>query len=116
MDHTNTSPDHWGLGGLRGTTAGLAAVVLIILNLLDALFTLTFLQLNVAQEVNPLMRWAYETSPLSFVLAKVAMVQLAVLLLGMNRHLRAAQMVEAAGAMLYTGVLFHHLVCLSQIR
>jgi len=93
----------------------MAAIALIVLNLLDAIFTLTFLQLNVAQEVNPLMRWAYEASPLSFVLAKVAMVQLAVLLLGMNRHLRAAQVVEAAGAMLYTGVLFHHLLCLSQL-
>ena len=108
--------DDWGFDGLRGTAVGAGAIALIVLNLLDALFTLTFLQLNVAREVNPLMRWAYAFSPLTFVLAKVAMVQLAVLLLGLNRHLRAAQLVETAGAVLYTGVLFHHLLCLSQLR
>ena len=37
-----------------------ASVALLVLNLLDGLFTLIFLQLGVAEELNPLMRLAYE--------------------------------------------------------
>jgi hypothetical protein len=53
---------------------------------------------------------------LSFALAKLVMVQLAVLLLGLNRHLRAAKAVEMGGAALYAVVVAHHLACLLQLQ
>jgi hypothetical protein len=62
-----------------------AAVLLLILNLLDGLFTLTYLQMDLAEELNPLMRVAYEHSPLSFMASKVAIVSLGLTLLCLHR-------------------------------
>jgi hypothetical protein len=102
------------LGSVTGEPllAGLA-VTLILGNLLDALFTMTFLQLHVVDETNPFMRWLYEGSPLSFMVTKLACVQIAFLLLWANRRLPAAQLAMAAGATMYTLVVAYHLSILA---
>ena len=70
----------------RGDFAiGLSPVVVLFGNLLDGLFTLTLLQLRVINEANPLMRWMYQASPLSFMAVKLGIVQLGVLMLCMQR-------------------------------
>jgi hypothetical protein len=97
----------------HGPRLGVVAATLILGNLLDALFTLTFLQLHVVYEANPLMRWVYEGSPLSFVIAKLASVQLGFLLLWLHRNVPAAQMAMVAGAMAYTAVVAYHLCLLA---
>jgi len=85
------------------------AVALIVGNLADALFTLTFLQLQVVDETNPLMRWIYDGSPLSFMVTKIACVQIAFLLLWAHRRLPAAQLAMAAGATMYSLIVVYHL-------
>lgn len=100
---------------LRKAAPTLWCEFVLVANLLDALFTLTFLQLEVAYEVNPLMRWAYQSSPLSFMVTKLAMVQLGVMLLVHNRHTRASQAAEAFGGLLYCGILLYHVFCAAQL-
>jgi hypothetical protein len=90
-----------------------ASATLLLGNLLDGLFTLIFLQLHMAEELNPLMRWAYAGSPLGFMLVKLLMVQTALVLLCLNRGMRAARLVENAGATLYGGLVLYHLACVA---
>jgi hypothetical protein len=89
------------------------AVTLILGNLLDALFTFTLLQLHVVAEANPFMRWVYEGSPLSFMVTKLACVQLGFLLLWAHRHVPAAQLAMVAGAAVYALVVAYHLSILA---
>jgi hypothetical protein len=90
-----------------------AAALLLVLNLLDGLFTLTFLQLEVAEELNPLMRVAYECSPLTFMVAKVAIVSVGLCLLCLHRTLRMSQRAIQAGAALYAIINVYHLAFLA---
>jgi hypothetical protein len=85
------------------------AVALILGNLLDAVFTFTSLQLHLVNETNPLMRWLYEGSPLTFLVAKLGCVQVGFQLLWAHRHVPMAQAAMAAGAVMYTFVVVYHL-------
>src|SRR5258707_13196852 len=51
------------------------ALVLLFLNFLDALLTLRFLQLGIADELNPFMRQAYQLSTAWFIVGKLGAVQ-----------------------------------------
>lgn len=88
---------------------------LLFLNLLDGIFTLVFLQMGVAQELNPLMRMAYEVSPLVFMLVKVGVVELGVLVLLMHRQYRFARWALNAGAFLYAAIVVYHLAFLTWV-
>src|SRR5688572_20835744 len=79
-----------GWFGERGDAFALSlpAVTLLLLNLLDGLFTLTFLQLGVAQEANPIMRAAYDLSPLGFMIVKMLVVNVGVVVLSAHRDTR----------------------------
>jgi Domain of unknown function (DUF5658) len=92
-----------------------AAVLLLVLNLLDGLFTLTFLQMDVAEELNPLMRVAYEHSPLSFMAVKVTIVSLGLTLLCLHRSLKISQRAIQAGAALYCVIDVYHLAFLAHL-
>ena len=92
-----------------------ALALLILGNLLDALFTYLFLQMNVVAEANPLMAWAYDSSPLSFMLLKISCVQLGVLLLWMQRHVPAAQLAIQAADGLYVAVVAYHFTLMVQL-
>jgi hypothetical protein len=92
-----------------------AAVLLLILNLLDGLFTLTYLQMELAEELNPLMRVAYEHSPLSFMASKVAIVSLGLTLLCLHRTLRLSERAIQAGAVLYAVIDVYHLAFLAHL-
>ena len=85
-----------------------ALALLILGNLMDALFTYLFLQMNVVSEANPLMAWAYDSSPLSFMLLKLSCVQLGVLVLWLQRHVPVAQLAIQAAAGLYLAVVAYH--------
>lgn len=89
--------------------------LLILGNLLDALFTFTFLQLDLVSEANPLMRWAYDGSPLSFMLLKLSCVQLGVLLLWAQRHVPVAGMAIRAAAGLYVAIVAYHVTLMAQL-
>ena len=86
-----------------------ASVALLVLNLFDGLFTLFFLQLAVAEELNPLMRAAYEQSPLVFMGSKMLVVNAGLLLLCLHRRMRASRLAIRAGAVVYACINLYHL-------
>ena len=90
-------------------------MVLLVGNLLDGLFTLALLQLQLAREANPVMRWLYESSPVFFMVAKLSAVQLAALLLWLHRGVPAARWALGVGATLYGGVVGYHLSLVAAI-
>jgi hypothetical protein len=94
----------------------LAVVVLVLANLTDAIVTLTLLELNVAHELNPLMKWAYECSPVTFVSCKLLMVQAGLLLAAATAHTRALTLVSRGGALLYSGVVAYQIVLVATLR
>lgn len=99
-------------GVARGLTP--AVTCLLIGNLLDGLATISLLELGLARETNPLMRWAYEASPLLFMLGKLALVQGAVLLVAPVD--RAFRVVSRVGAALYGGVVAYQAGFLLMLR
>ncbi len=92
-----------------------AAAALLVLNLLDGLFTLWFLQLGVAEEANPLMRAAYEHSPVAFMMLKLAVVHAGVALLTLGGQATAARVALKAGMLLYAGIVAYHLTFLARL-
>lgn len=82
---------------------------LLLLNLLDGLFTLLFLQLGVAQELNPVMDLAYQAGPGVFIAVKLGVVDLGMILLCLHREYRFARWALSGGALLYAGVVVYHL-------
>ena len=87
-------------GGLRA---------LLVLNLLDAFATLTWVYLGHASEANPLMAMAIDAGPAAFVLSKVALVCLAVALLWRHREVITARLALVPLALLYALVGGGHL-------
>lgn len=91
------------------------AMALMALNLTDGLFTLTFLQLGMAEELNPLMRLAYERSPLLFMGSKLALVSAGVALLCAHHPQRLARWALRAGLALYVLINLYHLAFLAHL-
>jgi hypothetical protein len=103
------------VGGCDAATS-LCSVLLLLGNLVDGLCTLVLLQLNVAQEANPLMAWVYGMSPVSFMVTKLALVQSGMLLLLMHRHLRSAQVALQVGAAAYGAIVLYHIAYVMNLR
>ena len=107
--------------GVRSTSCrgdfalGLSPVVVLFGNLLDGLFTLTLLQLRLVSEANPLMRWMYQASPLSFMTVKLAIVQLGIVVLCLQRGNRVSQLAINAGAALYAAIVCYHLTVIASL-
>jgi hypothetical protein len=96
-------------GRALSTEVPWSAALLLLLNLLDGFFTLAFLQLKVAEEANPLMKLAYNHSPLSFMVLKLAVVHAGVALLWANRQAKVARTAMNAGVFLYAVIVAYHL-------
>ncbi len=92
-----------------------ASVALLILNLFDGLFTMFFLQLAVAEELNPLMRAAYEESPMMFMGVKMLVVNAGLLLLCLHRKMKASRLAIRAGAVVYAAINGWHLFLLTHL-
>ena len=84
------------------------AVAILVLNLLDAVFTLVLVTAGVAVEANPLMETALARSPLAFMLAKLTLVSLGILFLYRMRHHRFAALALIGSAIVYAGVVAYH--------
>jgi hypothetical protein len=87
----------------------IAAAALIVLNLLDAIFTLIWVRAGVASEGNPFMGEAMTHGPVGFMAIKLALVSLCVGLLWRLRHRRAAATALVTCAIAYSAVLLVHL-------
>jgi hypothetical protein len=88
----------------------LGAAMLVLLNLVDGVFTHVFLSAGVARELNPLMRLAYDGGPGLFFTCKVLAVGTAAWIL--QRHAARAALARGAlagGVALYGGVCLMHL-------
>jgi hypothetical protein len=83
--------------------------ILLILNLLDAAFTLNWVYAGVATEANPVMAGALILGPGFFIITKVALVTLAVALLWRNRGHSIARWALVPVSLLYAFVSGGHI-------
>ena len=88
---------------------GIAAAALLILNLLDAIFTIGFIQLGAAEEANPLMALPMADGPLAFMLIKLSLVSLCVTLLWRLQKHKSAIAGIFAGATVYGCLVAYHI-------
>ncbi len=86
-----------------------AGAAVLILNLLDAIFTIVYTSSGVAVESNPLMSGVLGSSPVLFMIAKLALVSLGVLLLWRLRDRRAAAYAMIASGTAYVTLIVYHL-------
>lgn len=84
------------------------AFALLLLNLLDALCTITWVELNIAWEANPVMALALQGSPVVFMISKMVLVQAGTWLLVAHQEARAARCALAMGCALYVGIAVWH--------
>ena len=87
----------------------------VILNLLDALFTMVYTHAGYAAEANPLMAVALASTPVVFVAAKLSLVSLGVLLLWRVRDRKLAAVALVASAATYALVVAYHLTAVPQL-
>jgi hypothetical protein len=76
---------------------------------LDALLTLRFLQLGIADELNPFMRQAYQLSPAWFIVGKLGAVQLGMAVLFSQRSHPFARFGLAFCASVYGLIVLYQL-------
>lgn len=96
------TPEH--LGWLNGVVKSI-----LVLNLVDAVFTLWWVRAGFAHEANPLLRDLVEHHALLFVLGKLSLVGLGTLLLWRLRHRPIAVVGIFAMFLVYYGVVLYHL-------
>lgn len=82
---------------------------LLVLNLLDAIFTLFWVEAGLAREANALMRELVNHHAVLFVVVKTALVALGSYLLWQRRHRPAAVVAIFAAFLAYYSVLLYHL-------
>ena len=99
----------WALPGF-----GVCSLILL-LNLVDTLLTLAFVQFGLAEEANPLMNLMYRASPLLFVLLKLAMVQAGILILHYYRRLPIAQRALQGLVAVYVGLVSYQLAFVAHL-
>ncbi|MCZ6918835.1 MAG: DUF5658 family protein [Gemmatimonadetes bacterium] len=81
----------------------------IVLNLLDAIFTLAWIQADLAEEGNVLMRDLAHGDALTFMLAKLTVVSLGIYMLWRRRSRPLAVVSVFVAFLLYYVVLLYHL-------
>ena len=91
-----------------GWLQGIVKAVLV-LNLLDALFTLVWVRSGLATEANPLIAQLVTEHPLGFVVVKLGLVSLGSWLLWQRRERPAAAIAIVAIFLIYYLVLLYHL-------
>ncbi|MBS1123023.1 MAG: hypothetical protein H6Q90_5251 [Deltaproteobacteria bacterium] len=92
-----------------------AGAAVVILNLVDALFTIVYTSSGVAVESNPLMSGLLGSSPLLFMIAKLGLVSLGVLLLWRLRDRRAAAYGLLATGTAYVTLIAYHLSAVDRL-
>jgi hypothetical protein len=93
---------------------GIVCVVLV-LNLVDAVFTLLWVGAGLAREANPLLAHLVRQYPVGFALAKLGLVGLSSVLLWRLRHRPLAVVSIFCSFVVYYLVLLHHLSFLGTI-
>lgn len=91
-------------GWLRGIVNAV-----VVLNLLDAMFTLWWVRLGLAEEANALLRDLVTERPVTFVLVKLGLVSLGCIFLWLRRERAFAVVAIFAAFFVYYLILLHHL-------
>lgn len=81
----------------------------VVLNLLDAVFTLWWVRLGLAEEANKLLEDLVTERPVTFVLVKLGLVSLGAIFLWLRRERAFAVIAIFAAFFVYYLVLLHHL-------
>lgn len=99
------------MSGTYDRNLTITATFVLILNVIDAVFTLLYTGCGLASEGNPLMDQLMNRGPVLFMVVKLALVSSGILLLWRLRQRRAAAvLVSIAGsAAAYTLLLVYHL-------
>jgi hypothetical protein len=84
-------------------------VSLIVLNLLDAIFTLVWVEAGIAKEANLLLEGILSHSAIGFMLVKMALVSLGVLLLWRHRDRPLAVAGLGVACFAYNSLFVYHL-------
>lgn len=92
-----------------------ALKAILVLNLVDLVSTQWWVITGVTTEANPLMAQALGAGPAAFMLAKLALVGLAVTLLWRHRERRMARVAAVPMALLYAFIGGSHLGIASQV-
>jgi len=87
----------------------LVVVALLLLNLLDAVFTLVWIEAGIAEEANLLLEGILSRSAVGFMLVKMALVSLGVALLWRHRDRRLAVAGLSTACLAYNTLLIYHL-------
>lgn len=96
------TPQHFGW--LQGIVKSV-----VVLNLLDAVFTLWWVRLGLAEEANALLRDLVSERPVMFMLVKLVLVSLGAIFLWLRRRQAFAVIAIFAVFFIYYLVLLHHL-------
>jgi hypothetical protein len=86
-----------------------AAYAVLVLNLVDTVFTLIWIDAGIATEGNPLMAATLAWHPIGFVTTKIALVSLGVLALWRQRERGIAIVGLVGSAVVYAGLAAYHL-------
>jgi hypothetical protein len=84
-------------------------ILLMIFNVIDALYTLAWIQNGLAVEANPIMDSALSIGPGTFILVKVLMVSLGLTLLWRLRETTFARMALIIPAVFYSAIIGTHI-------
>ena len=92
-----------------------AGFVLLLLTIIDAIFTDYGLRYSYIEEANPLMKFIYDTSTLNFYIVKISLPLLLLHLLTRLQPKIYLRLLIGATLLLYTIVLFHHIFWMTLI-
>lgn len=95
-------------GSVMSHPLRVAAAIVLVLNLLDAIFTIGWVQLGAATEANPLMEGPLASGPVFFMLVKLSLVSLCVALLWRLRTHRSAMVGMYGAAGMYAMLIAYH--------
>ena len=101
-----TTQNRWGRASLA---LRIAAAAIIVINLLDAAFTLIWTLSGLATEANPLMDMQLAYGPMRFMITKLTLVSLGLLLLWRLRSVPLARFAILGSAAAYVVLLSYHL-------
>jgi hypothetical protein len=92
-----------------------AAGIVVVFNLIDAMFTIIYIRSGLATEANPLMDGILAASPVLFMAAKLALVSLGVQLLWRLRDHRSARFGLFATSAAYMTLIAYHLSAVDRL-
>jgi hypothetical protein len=101
---------------VKGRTYGLLVLAVVAANFTDAVLTLTWVEMGIAAEANPLMDALLQIGSEPFLAVKFTLVNLGAYLLWQFRRLRVSQVGLATALAVYGFVLYAHMRVLMCLR